>query len=107
MSEEQTNTNLQPDDDIWSLLEAHYKNGRPLVGHVVELIGEHLIVDINGIQGTIEYATLGITWRVADLTIEEQQIPEETLVQRRLEALRGQAILVRVLAVDRDLHILT
>ncbi|GHO87392.1 S1 RNA-binding domain-containing protein [Dictyobacter formicarum] len=105
MSEEQAGMNPQP-EDTWSLLEAHYKNGRPLVGRIVELIGEHLIVDINGIQGTIEHATLGITWRVADLTVDEQQLPEETLVYRRLEALRGQEILVRVLAVDRDLHIL-
>lgn len=105
MSEEQAGMNPRP-EDTWSLLEAHYKNGRPLVGRIVELVGEHLIVDINGIQGTIEYATLGITWHVADLTVDEQQLPEETLVYRRLEALRGQEILVRVLAVDRELHIL-
>ncbi|GCE08106.1 S1 RNA-binding domain-containing protein [Dictyobacter aurantiacus] len=107
MSEEQARINPQPEDETWSLLEVHYKNGRPLVGRIVELVGDHLIVDINGIQGTIEDATLGITWSVAELTDDEQQLPEETLVSRRLDALKGQEILVRVLQADRDLHILT
>ncbi|GLV55553.1 hypothetical protein KDH_23970 [Dictyobacter sp. S3.2.2.5] len=107
MSEEQAKTNPQPEDETWSLLEAYHRNGRPLVGRIVELVGDHLIVDINGIQGTIEYATLGVTWSVAELTDDEQQLPEETLVSQRLESLKGQEILVRVLLVDRDLHILT
>src|SRR5437879_5019318 len=91
MSEERADGNPLP-EDTWSLLEAHYQNGRPLVGRIVEWIGNQLIVDINGIQGTIENATLGFTWRVADLSIDEQQLPEETLVQQQLEALKGQQI---------------
>ncbi|GCE24248.1 S1 RNA-binding domain-containing protein [Dictyobacter kobayashii] len=106
MSEEHADVNPLP-EDTWSLLEEHYKNGRPLVGRIVEWLGSQLIVDINGIQGTIENAVLGFTWRVAELTVDEQHLSEEELVQQQLEALKGQQILVTVQAVDRQLHILT
>ncbi|GCE31592.1 hypothetical protein KDA_70760 [Dictyobacter alpinus] len=102
MSEEQ-----QFQDDVWSWLDEQYKYDRMLTGNIVELMGDHLIVDIRGIQGTVEHVTLGVNWRMVDLTIEEQQLSEEELIYQRLEALKGQEIQVRILEVNRPLHILS
>ncbi|GER90513.1 hypothetical protein KDW_46750 [Dictyobacter vulcani] len=102
MSDEQ-----QFQDDVWLWLEEQYKYDRMLTGYIVELAGDHLIVDIRGIQGTVEHVTLGVNWRLANLTIEEQQLSEEELVYQQLTTLQGQEIGVRILDMDRYLHILS
>lgn len=102
MSDEQ-----QFQDDVWSWLEEQYKYDRMLTGYIVELAGDHLIVDIRGIQGTVEHVTLGVNWRQANLTIEEQPLSEEELVYQQLALLKGQEIGVRILEINRHLHILS
>ncbi len=90
------NTDMQ--QQVWQLIEEHFRNGTPLVMQVVDATQKRWVVELEGVRGIVEqpHYVYGYT-RVDD----EQPLTSEELLKRHFEKMRGQSIKLKVIEVDR------
>ena len=95
---EDGNTNSDTQQQIWQLIEEHFRSGKPLVMQVVEATQKKWLVELGDVRGIVEQPYVyGYT-----RTDDEQPLTLEELLKRHLENMRGQSIKLKVIEVDRS-----
>lgn len=96
-----------PSDQQWSLLEEHYRTGKPVMAKIVEASKTHMIVEINGIRGIVDhpgyfvFAKNSHGQRLADRSVDEQQAQIQHTLEQKLTEMRGQQISLKIIMCDR------
>lgn len=95
-------------DQQWDVLEAHYRQHKPVVARLLGRIDGEMRVDVNGIQGYVDHFVYGFTQGTPIKEGAKREEPSEEAIavfeeaaRQSLKDLTGKERLMRIVELDR------